>query len=507
MKICPNCGAENDDNALTCILCEFEFDFENENSETGATANNENVVPDTDSVDNPSGKDDNMAPKSSNKPILIAIASALVVFLGVGGIFLMMNKDDKKSDNSSNNAPIATTSNATSTEKTETTATQESATETTAEASSSTVTETSVSSEPATENTTVNTTVTETTITGNKIKLYPSEKINDYPVYLEKLKDLKDNGAYHDQDNGFFLCDINGDSIPELFVTFNTTEPGILFAGSIYSGELVTFAEFMGAGMLRGITLFDNGVIGITSGGNTGHGVTYIQYDGGDSLNGQRESISYIYENGSLSYISYQNGTQEKYISEAEANEIQKKYVEASYTAAPVSSVIDTVNLPDNPKYIGEGYVNTESTGLNLRSEPNPNSKILASIPKNAKIDCYESGVNGWYITYYKGDAGYVSSEFISMDSNGSSTVINGVTVYKCSKSGRINTHGGNLPSITLDYITGGDWKTLRDSLGNGWHIKATRYCNSKGITWYEIEDADGGDYYGWIDGEFIDFD
>ncbi|NLT10473.1 MAG: hypothetical protein GXY08_13405, partial [Ruminococcus sp.] len=54
---------------------------------------------------------------------------------------------------------------------------------------------------------------------------------------------------------------------------------------------------------------------------------------------------------------------------------------------------------------------------------------------------------------------------------------------------------------------TGGEWQTLRDSLGNGWHIKATRYCNAMGITWYEIVDSDDGDYYGWIDGEFIDFD
>lgn len=47
----------------------------------------------------------------------------------------------------------------------------------------------------------------------------------------------------------------------------------------------------------------------------------------------------------------------------------------------------------------------------------------------------------------------------------------------------------------------------LRDSLGNGWHIQAVRSCNSMSITWYEIYDADDGDYYGWIDGSFIDFD
>ena len=26
MKICPNCGAENSDGALKCILCDYEFD-------------------------------------------------------------------------------------------------------------------------------------------------------------------------------------------------------------------------------------------------------------------------------------------------------------------------------------------------------------------------------------------------------------------------------------------------------------------------------------------------
>lgn len=79
----------------------------------------------------------------------------------------------------------------------------------------------------------------------------------------------------------------------------------------------------------------------------------------------------------------------------------------------------------------------------------------------------------------------------------------------ECNKYGRINTHVGHLPSITIDYIIGKSDKMiiLRDSLGNGWHIQAVRSCNSMSITWYEIYDADDGDYYGWIDGSFIDFD
>lgn len=168
---------------------------------------------------------------------------------------------------------------------------------------------------------------------------------------------------------------------------------------------------------------------------------------------------------------------------------------------------VDSEFIDFSLKRIGERYVATESTGLNLRSQPNSSSPILANIPRNAKINCYESGVNGWYIVYYKNEKGYVSSEYVSTKPNGSATEVNGVTLYDCSKYGRINTRGGTLPSITLDYITGGEWQTLRDSLGNGWHIKATRYCNTMGITWYEIEDADDGDYYGWIDGSFIDFE
>ena len=438
--------------------------------------------------------------KEKRSPVIYVLSGIIAVLLAgggiLGGLLLMKNKADKseRTESSESETQVQPANeNAASSSDEDTSVVS---TETTTPSDSGAETATEVQTSPA--------------ITGNKLKFYPSDKINDYPVYLEKLRDLQNNGIYREQNNGFFLCDINDDNIPELFATFNTKDQDILFAGSIYSGELVPFAEFMGAGPLRGITLFDNGAIGITSTGNEGHGVSYITYGGGNSLyeqNNGYESISYIYENGALSYISYQNGSQEKHITEEEAEQIQKKYVKAAYTAAPISSVIDTAKLPDDSKYIGEGYVITESTDLNMRSEPNSNSKVIASIPKNTKIDCYESGTNGWYIAYYKGETGYVSSEFVSIGSDGSSTVINGVTVYSCSKSGRINTHGGNLPSITLDYITGGDWKTLRDSLGNGWHIKAERYCNSKGITWYEIVDADDGDYYGWIDGEFIDFD
>lgn len=129
------------------------------------------------------------------------------------------------------------------------------------------------------------------------------------------------------------------------------------------------------------------------------------------------------------------------------------------------------------------------------------------------RFDIVGENSSWYYIQWYEGAGrfahpcyGYLNKNSININN---SDVINETEVYECNKYGRINTHGGHLPSITIDYIIGKSDKMiiLRDSLGNGWHIQAVRSCNSMNITWYEIYDADDGDYYGWIDGSFIDFD
>lgn len=43
MKICPNCGAENEANALICVLCEYEFDIEENGLSADDTSSNEYV--------------------------------------------------------------------------------------------------------------------------------------------------------------------------------------------------------------------------------------------------------------------------------------------------------------------------------------------------------------------------------------------------------------------------------------------------------------------------------
>ena len=291
---------------------------------------------------------------SDTKKILtIASGAVAAIALIVGGVFVsskLIHKSSSDSSSKNDDIVVSDVLNGNTNDA------NENAVPSGAEITSNAVTEMDATSDSTGENATATEEQTSPGITGRKLQFYPSDKIKDYPAYLEKLRDMQNTGMYRDQNNGFFLCDINEDDIPELFVTFNTEEPDILFAGSVYSGELVTFAEFTGAGMLRGITLFDNGAIGIASGGNEGHGMSYKYYSGGNSFSDQNnndESISYIYENGSLSYISYQNGGQEKHISEAEAEQVQQKYVEAVYTAEPVSSVIDNGSNMQSSQYSG----------------------------------------------------------------------------------------------------------------------------------------------------------
>ena len=80
------------------------------------------------------------------------------------------------------------------------------------------------------------------------------------------------------------------------------------------------------------------------------------------------------------------------------------------------------------------------------------------------------------------------------------------VDVYPCDDFGVINTHGLGVAGFATSYVVdGGEVKEVRHRLGD-WHIKAINWCYSKDVLWYELYDAEDGDYYGWVDTEYIDF-
>lgn len=72
---------------------------------------------------------------------------------------------------------------------------------------------------------------------------------------------------------------------------------------------------------------------------------------------------------------------------------------------------------------------------------------------------------------------------------------------------GQINCHGETVAGFTTDYVVnGGAAQKVRNSLGNAWHVTAKNKCDNYGVTWYELWDSDDGDYYGWVDSNYIDF-
>lgn len=171
----------------------------------------------------------------------------------------------------------------------------------------------------------------ESSTTGT-ITFYDPIDIYDYPIYLNKVRDLQTNGVYSFYDNGFFLCDINNDDMPELFVTYNTEDDGIFFAGSIYNGELVTFAEMMGAGGLRTINLYDNGYISMGSVVQSIYGTSFFRYNGGADLT---NVISVSQDLADKTYTKYLNDNSYT-ITETEYKSILNQYAEASYKAYPI---------------------------------------------------------------------------------------------------------------------------------------------------------------------------
>ncbi|HAJ96907.1 MAG TPA: hypothetical protein DCO72_04145 [Ruminococcus sp.] len=82
------------------------------------------------------------------------------------------------------------------------------------------------------------------------------------------------------------------------------------------------------------------------------------------------------------------------------------------------------------------------------------------------------------------------------------------VDVYSCYATGEISFGTYDVVAgFTTDYVcNGGDPSKVRSSLGNHWHITAYRWCYSRGVTWYELYDSDDGDYYGWVDSNYIYF-
>lgn len=78
-------------------------------------------------------------------------------------------------------------------------------------------------------------------------------------------------------------------------------------------------------------------------------------------------------------------------------------------------STADFLNVSaQEPTPARQGKVVTQSTNLNIRSEPNTNAAIVGKAPKGATVTILGED-NGWYLITYNGITGYASAQFISV--------------------------------------------------------------------------------------------
>lgn len=158
-----------------------------------------------------------------------------------------------------------------------------------------------------------------------------------------------------------------------------------------------------------------------------------------------------------------------------------------------------------------KGYVKTESTGLNMRTGAGTNYNVAHEIPRGAEVEIIGANSEWYYVKYFSGGTGafavnfygYVSRQYIS-----STPIVKEIVdVYSCNSLGRLNTRGLGVAGFAASYVVdGGEVSEVRHTLGDGWHVTAVNWCYSKEVVWYELYDSDDGDYYGWVDSNYIDF-
>lgn len=131
---------------------------------------------------------------------------------------------------------------------------------------------------------------------------------------------------------------------------------------------------------------------------------------------------------------------------------------------------------------------------------------------------------NGWHITakntYYAygilwyqcwdtddGDYyGWIDGNYLSFYVNNSSSGSSPVTITSISpRKGQVA--GNGVYGYASSYACYSDGaQATQHKVENTWHITAKNTCSSHGVTWYECWDTDDGDYYGWIDANYLSF-
>ena len=324
MKICPYCETENDDNALTCIQCEYEFEVISE------TVNNtsESISSDFAEKSVQSENECRKPPhKSNSKTGIIALVSVLLVCGVAGGVYYSKNKAKIKAKTAIVTAKNSNKKSNKDAQKKETSAQSETAED---ENSDNTVPLTDESSIPET-------TEAEAAYTTDEIKA----------MYLEYLSNEPMTNIEYDDINSYALADLNNDGSPEVLMT--SYPPYIEYTSEILAIFAINDGHFYYIeGTCRGAFYLCEGNY-IHSGGSSGaasYGCSIVRYISGYDDGNEYAEFEYIdslnfegdYETGQD--VIYHNGN---IISQTEADNIMEQwntqYPEKKFKPIPIGYI------------------------------------------------------------------------------------------------------------------------------------------------------------------------
>ena len=115
-------------------------------------------------------------------------------------------------------------------------------------------------------------------------------------------------------------------------------------------------------------------------------------------------------------------------------------------------------------------------------------------------FECWDSDDGDYY--------GWIDLNYITVypANNNSSSGSSPVTITSISpRKGQVA--GNGVYGYASSYACYSDGaQATQHKVENTWHITAKNTCYSHGVTWYECWDTDDGDYYGWIDANYLSF-
>ena len=473
---CENCGKQIDDDAKFCKHCGAAISEEIEIiGKTTATVS--------------------VTKKSKKKLIIIAVVSAIILFIAAAVAYSTYEWfKEKQMSKEIDSHSIFNSDNESKPEDT---------TKPTAKITTQKVTTTPIATTKAT-----------TTVARKQDKVEKSKNYLPYFVLLNEIdaEYKREFGDTYIPYYQYYLYDINHDGIYELLIHFGESEAEAVI--QIYSvdenGEFTDLGEIGGGHTW--LTEKDGKLY--SNFGHQGYQVVKeIQMVGWHGVWSVVEE-DILEESGLSDYKSYGTSITGYDISDTSAIEAlcPKELLEDK---PYVDGYVETYALSGHDGSNIRLYLDGDFSSVSVQIQNQEYTSEVEFYSKDEFDDYIEMNFNPGvhppsvaYVTPYS-DLGVAGDVIIcDIPKEISGTIQTGGMSHPVDNmKGQINCHGGTVAGFTTDYVVnGGATQKVRNSLGDTWHVTAKNACDNYGVTWYELWDSDDGDYYGWVDSNYIDF-